>query len=62
MRLRFAHRTLLLVTSFKGEHVSRAWFIGLNPRLNEDSPINAIHDGRFREVSGLIPIEGVVGV
>lgn len=27
----------------------RAWFIGLNPQLDDVSPAEAIHDGRLKE-------------
>ena len=28
---------------------ARAWFIGMNPQLGDDSPAEAIHDGRLKE-------------
>jgi len=33
-------------------HTQRAWFIGMNPVLGDDSPADAIHDGRFHEAMG----------
>ncbi len=33
-------------------HVVRAWFIGMNPQLNDDSPAGAIRDGRMKEALG----------
>lgn len=32
-------------------HTARAWFIGMNPQLDDESPLEAICEGRFREVS-----------
>ena len=32
------------------EHVARAWFIGANPFLDEDTPLTAIRDDRARQV------------
>lgn len=33
-----------------GEHVARLWFIGSNPWLEEDSPIEAIQEDRYKAV------------
>ncbi|MBM6622100.1 hypothetical protein JTF08_10815 [Micrococcaceae bacterium RIT802] len=38
------------LTDTHGEHVARLWFIGSNPWLEEDSPIEAVMEGRFKEV------------
>lgn len=27
----------------------RAWFVGMNPQLDDDSPAEAIHGGRLKE-------------
>ena len=35
----------------EGEHVARMWFIGSNPWLDHDSPIDAIREDRFKEVA-----------
>ncbi len=46
-------RTLLQVRSILGEndgpHVLRAWLIGFNPQLDDDTPADAIRTGRLRE-------------
>lgn len=49
-RLQVAHRAWKHVSDTEGEHVARLWFIGANPWLGEDSPIDAIREDRFREV------------
>ena len=49
--LRFAHRILTAIAEAEDVHVARAWFIGSNPMLDEDSPINAIRENRHRQVS-----------
>ena len=50
-RLTFAYEQWQKVTDVEGEHVARVWFIGANPWLEYDTPINAIREGRLREVS-----------
>lgn len=46
-------RALLQVRSTIGEndgaHVLRAWLIGYNPQLDDETPADAIRDGRVRE-------------
>lgn len=32
-----------------GPHVLRAWLIGFNPQLDDDTPADAIREGRLRE-------------
>lgn len=49
-RLRAAHRAWMSVATSETDHVARAWFIGANPRLGEDSPIEALREGRVKEV------------
>ncbi|MDN5666861.1 MAG: hypothetical protein L0G87_00520 [Renibacterium salmoninarum] len=49
-RLTLAHRVWTQVEQAEGEHLARAWFIGGNPMLNEDTPITAIRQDRGREV------------
>ncbi|MET3920050.1 hypothetical protein [Arthrobacter sp. UYEF20] len=50
-RLQFAYTQWLVVSEAEGEHVARMWFIGANPWLDQDSPIDAIREDRFREVA-----------
>lgn len=49
-RLQVAHRCWSILSSTESADVARAWFIGANPHLEEDSPAIAIRDGRYREV------------
>ncbi|SDI93935.1 hypothetical protein SAMN04488693_13611 [Arthrobacter subterraneus] len=50
-RLQFAYAQWILVSEAEGEHVARMWFIGANPWLDHDSPIDAIRDDKFRETA-----------
>jgi hypothetical protein len=50
-RLTFAYEQWQKVAEAEGEHVARVWFIGANPWLGYDTPVNAIREGRFKEVS-----------
>jgi hypothetical protein len=49
-RLRMAYRVFHLIQENESPHTVRAWFIGVNPQLNDESPAAAIRDGRFKEV------------
>lgn len=40
----------VLIQSVEGQHVARAWMIGMNPHLNDLSPILAIQGGHGRDV------------
>lgn len=49
-RLQLAHRAWTEVSAAEGDHVARLWFIGANPWLDEDTPIDAIREDRARDV------------
>lgn len=49
-RLRTAYQVFRLLLSEESQYTVRAWFIGLNPQLNDESPVAAIREGRFQEV------------
>lgn len=49
-RLRVAYQVFRLLLAEESKHTIRAWFIGLNPQLNDESPIMVIRAGRFQEV------------
>ena len=34
---------------FDSSRVVKAWFIGLNPQLDDESPAEAIREGRLKE-------------
>ena len=48
-RLQFAYDQWQLISDAEGEHVARMWFIGSNPLLDDDSPIDAIREDRFQQ-------------
>jgi uncharacterized membrane protein YebE (DUF533 family) len=50
-RLAFAYEQWQKVAEAEGEHVARVWFIGANPWLEYDTPINALREDRLKEVS-----------
>lgn len=50
-RLRCALAQWKAVEAAEGADVARMWFLGSNPWLGEDSPINAIREGWFGEVA-----------
>lgn len=49
-RLRTAYQVFHLLQQAESPHVVRAWFIGMNPQLDDDAPADAIRDGRFKDV------------
>ena len=49
-RLRVAYQVFRLLLTEESKHTIRAWFIGLNPQLNDESPVMVIREGRFQEV------------
>jgi len=50
-RLREAYAVFQLIMSVESPHTVRAWFIGLNPQLEDESPAEALAADRFREVA-----------
>lgn len=49
-RLRTAFQVFNLVQSVETPHTVRAWFIGMNPQLDDTSPVEALAAGQAREV------------
>lgn len=49
-RLRTAYETFLLLANFESVNTVKAWFIGLNPQLDDVAPIDAIREGRLKDV------------
>lgn len=49
-RLRQAFQIFRLLNTEESPHTVRAWFVGLNPQLDDESPADAIRDGRVRDV------------
>ena len=48
-RLRAIFQICHLLLSQDSTHTVRAWFIGMNPQLGDDSPAEAISEGRLKE-------------
>lgn len=48
--LRNTLQVVELLTGVDSPSTARAWFMGMNPQLNDDSPTEAIAAGRIREV------------
>lgn len=51
-RLQVAYRLWTTIATSEGGHVARAWFLGANPLLGEETPLTAIREDRHREVLG----------
>jgi hypothetical protein len=51
-RLRAAFQIFHLLQSADSVHVARAWFIGMNPQLDDASPAEAIHNGDLKDALG----------
>ena len=49
-RLRSAFQIFHFLQAEESPHTVRAWFVGLNPQLEDESPAEAIRDGRFKDV------------
>lgn len=49
-RLRNAFQPFAMIEEIDGPHVARAWFIGMNPYLNDDTPIDRLSSGDYRSV------------
>lgn len=48
--VRNTYQIYTLLSAVEGDHTIRAWFMGMNPQLEEDSPSEALADDRFRDV------------
>lgn len=49
-KLRDAHYVFRLLLTKEGPYTTRAWFVGLNPQLDDVSPASAIREGQTRDV------------
>ena len=49
-RLREAHQIFRLLMTKESPHTVRAWFVGMNPQLDDETPAAAIREGRSRDV------------
>lgn len=48
--LRSIYQVFRLLESSESDHTIRAWFIGMNPQLDDTSPIEAVKEDKYREV------------
>jgi hypothetical protein len=48
--LRDTFQVVELLTSAESADVARAWFMGMNPQLDDESPAEALSAGRARDV------------
>ena len=48
-KLRTAYEISLLLANYESTATIRSWFIGLNPQLGDDTPIDALREGRLKE-------------
>ena len=48
-RLRTAYEVAQLLVRFDSPRIVKAWFIGLNPQLDDASPDETIHEGKLKE-------------
>ncbi|WP_019146633.1 hypothetical protein [Aeromicrobium massiliense] len=48
--LRTAHQVFEMLEAEDSDHTIRAWFVGMNPQLDDVSPAEALRDGELREV------------
>ena len=50
-RLQAAHRVWQMINDADNDYLARAWFIGANPRLGEESPVIRLREG---DLAGVI--------
>ncbi|NKW39019.1 hypothetical protein GS935_20065 [Rhodococcus hoagii] len=49
-RMRTAYQVLKLLTEVDSNHVARAWFIGMNPQLDDRAPADVLREDGLRDV------------
>ncbi len=49
-RLRDTYQVYSLLASVEGDHTIRAWFVGMNPQLEDVAPAEALGENRARDV------------
>jgi hypothetical protein len=47
--LRDAYQITQLLSEVEPDEVVRAWFMGMNPHLGDESPVEALREGRVRD-------------
>lgn len=48
--LRVAYQVFDLLEGEESDHTIRAWFLGMNPQLDDQSPLEGLQQGKFRDV------------
>jgi predicted exporter len=51
-RLRATYQIVDLLLKVDGAETVRGWFLGMNPELDDDAPIDAIREGRLKDALG----------
>lgn len=49
-KLRLAYQAASLIASRNSHTVTQAWFMGMNPQLDDDSPARLIREGKINQV------------
>ncbi|MGV8882054.1 MAG: hypothetical protein ACOH19_07850 [Rhodoglobus sp.] len=49
-RLRDAFQVYRTIATVEGDHTIRAWFMGMNPQLDDDAPADALAANRAKDV------------
>ncbi|AXG79729.1 XRE family transcriptional regulator [Streptomyces paludis] len=49
LRLRAAFQVFQVIARAENPHTARAWMIGMNPQLEDDSPLEVIAEGRVKD-------------
>ncbi|PPH95915.1 hypothetical protein C5E02_13075 [Rathayibacter rathayi] len=49
-RARNTYQVYALLAPSEGPHTVRAWFMGMNPQLEDEAPAEGLAEGRYREV------------
>ena len=49
-RLRAAYQIFQLLLEAEDEHVARAWFIGMNPQLDDETPADCLRESQVKDV------------
>lgn len=49
-KLRAALSIWMLISTAEDEYIARAWFIGSNPRLDDEAPVMALRVGEIKQV------------
>ncbi len=50
VRLRTAFQVFHLLQNEESPHTVRAWFVGINPQLDDETPAEAIREGQLKHV------------